>query len=334
MKKVSLKDIASKIGVAPSTVSFVLNGKAKEMRISDALTKKIRSEAKRLGYMPNQIAVSLRTGQSRIIGLIVEDISNNFFASLARSIEKELEVYNYRVVFCSTENSELKGRELIRMLSQQQVDGYLITPTPGMEDDIRQLIEAQVPVVLIDRYFPAVGAPYVMSDNFRAVTEGMKHLLQKGYKNIAFITVELDLIQMKERETAFREAMYKEQGISAPQIVKLPFQISAQDSVLAITDFLKAHPETDAVFFATNYLGIAGLECIKNLNLKIPDQIAVMCFDDHDIFRLHTPAITCLRQPIHEIACNATGLLMQQLSNLGSTIPEPPVTTLVIRQST
>src|SRR5258707_10245946 len=116
MKRVSLKDIAKLAGVSPSTVSFVLNGKAKQMRISKALAEKITEIAKKEGYHPNQVAVSLRTGKSQLLGLIVESISGNFFASLAKIIEEEAETFGYKVVYCSTENNAAKGRELIKML--------------------------------------------------------------------------------------------------------------------------------------------------------------------------------------------------------------------------
>ena len=130
MKRVSLKDIARIAGVSPSTVSFVLNGKAKQMRISETLATKIIEVAKKEGYHPNPVAVSLRTGKSQILGLIVETISGNFFASLSRIIEEEAARYGYKVVYTSTENNHQKGKELIGMLSQRQVDGYIITPTP------------------------------------------------------------------------------------------------------------------------------------------------------------------------------------------------------------
>ncbi len=166
MKRVSLKDIAKMTGASPSTVSFVLNGKAREMRISDDLAKKIVAIAKREGYHPNQVAVRLRTGKSQMLGLVVESISGNFFAALAKVIEEEAEQYGYKVVYCATENDGKKGQELIKMLSQQQVDGYIITPAIGMEEDIEQLIEHKKPVVLLDSYIPNMDVPHVLVDNY------------------------------------------------------------------------------------------------------------------------------------------------------------------------
>jgi LacI family transcriptional regulator len=319
MKKVSIKDIASIVGAAPSTVSFVLNGKAKEMRISEKLADNIKSTAEKLGYHPNQIAVSLRTGKSKILGLIVENISDNFFATLARTIEDEAELFGYRVVYCSTENEPAKGHDLIRMLSQRQVDGYLITPNSGMDEDIRELLKHNRPVVLMDRYLPGIAAPHVLVDNYGGVTKGMKHLFKKGYKNIGFVTVDLPLIQMEERERAYLQII-KSSGVKQNKklVLRLKYNYDKDEAIELIIDFLKKNPKMQAIFFATNYLGITGLESIKKAGLKIPDDIRVICFDDHDIFRIYPPGITSIRQPIEQIAKTSVQILMQQLGKYKS----------------
>jgi LacI family transcriptional regulator len=207
MKKISLKDIAKLAGVAPSTVSLVLNGKARQMRISDVLAERITKVASDAGYHPNQVAVSLRTGKSKILGLIVESISGNFFGSLAKIIEEEAEKFDYRVVYCSTDNNTRKGQELVRMLSQRQVDGYLITPTMGMEKDILDLVAHKRPVVLMDSYFPDIKVPYVLVNNYAGVREGMERLTSKGYQKIGYVTVDLPLIQINQRHLAYTETL-------------------------------------------------------------------------------------------------------------------------------
>ncbi len=326
MKKVSIKDIGKIVGAAPSTVSFVLNGKAKEMRISERLAKSIKNTADKLGYHPNQIAVSLRTGKSKILGLIVENISDNFFAILARTIEDEAEHFGYRVVYCSTENEAEKGRELIRMLTQRQVDGYLITPSSGMDEDIRQLIKHNKPVVLMDRYIPGLSAPHVLVDNYGGVTKGMKHLLRKGYRRIAFVTVDLNLIQMEERERGYLQ-MLKANGLNQNKnlILRLKYNYDREEAIKLISQFIKKNPKMDAIFFATNYLGITGLESIKKTGLRIPEDIGVICFDDHDIFRLYPPGITSIQQPIEEIGKTSVHMLMQQLGKHKSNLKKTQV---------
>src|SRR5688572_27118803 len=247
MKKISLKDIAAAVRVSPSTVSLVLNGKGKKMRISEQLEKRIREFAEKSGYQPNKIAVSLRTGSSKILGLIVEDISNNFFAGLAKIIEVEAERLGYNVVFCSTENDAKKGKQLIKLLTQQQVDGFLITPTEEMCDDIRSLQEEKHPVVLMDRHFPEVNLPCVLADNYNGVREGMDHLISNGYSNIGFVTVDMGLVQMKQREAAFLDSGKKPGSRSATQkILRVPVNTPQPDAVYMITKFLEKNSKLDA----------------------------------------------------------------------------------------
>ena len=314
MKRVSLKDIAKLAGVSPSTVSFVLNGKAKQMRISNTLAEKIIEVARKEGYHPNQVAVSLRTGKSHMLGLIVESMSGNFFASFARVIEEEAATHGYKVVYCSTENEKQKAHELIRMLGHQQVDGYIVTPSPGMEEDIRLLAEAKKPVVLMDSYFPGIDVPYVLVDNFDGVTIGMKHLHEKGYRRIGFVTVDLDLIQMKQRRQAYIESV-KALGLpdAAEFMLTIGYRHRRDDAIDAISEFIKtARP--DAVFFATNYLGLLGLESFSQAGLTVPGDMAMICFDDHEVFRLLRPGITCIQQPVENIARTAFRLLVEQLN--------------------
>ncbi|HYH14337.1 MAG TPA: substrate-binding domain-containing protein [Flavisolibacter sp.] len=336
MKRVSIKDIAKQVGVVPSTVSFVLNGKAKEMRISDELAERIRAVVKETGYQPNSTAVSLRTGKTKTLGLIVEDISNVFFATLAKTIEDEAYALGYKIVYCSTENDDKKGTELIRMLSNQQVDGYLITPCQGMADEVRTLLTHKRPVVLMDRYFTNVEVPYVLVDNSAGIKLGMEHLINKGYRKIAFITVDLEQIQMQEREAAYKECIttYKLPG---EFILKLPYTIKPEEAIKQISAYINSLTGLDAVFFATNYLGVYGLESIKNQKLSIPNELAVICFDDHDIFRLYTPEITIVKQPINQIAITAIQLLMKQFEKQELTTEELHIfkkPELIVRAST
>ena len=314
MKKVSIKDIARQAGVVPSTVSFVLNGKAKEMRISHDLAEKIKALAKEANYQPNYTAVSLRTGRTKILGLIVEDISNVFFATLAKTIEDEAYALGYKIVYCSTENNDDKGSELIRMLSHQQVEGFLITPSKGMASEVGNLLSGKKPVVLMDRYFKDLEVPYVLVDNKAGVKMGMEHLFEKGHQKIAFVTVDLDQVQMKEREKAYKASM-KGHNYKEDLVLKLSYTVKPEAAVEQISSFIKNIPDLDAVFFATNYLGVFGLESIKKLGIAIPDDLAVICFDDHDIFRLYTPGITIIKQPIKSIAVTAIQMLMKQFEH-------------------
>jgi LacI family transcriptional regulator len=337
MKIVTIKDIAREVGAAPSTVSTVLNGKAREMRISVTMAERIEKAAAEMGYRPNHVAVSLRTGKSKVLGLIVEDISNVFFASLAKIIEEEADSIGYKVLYCSTENNEEKARDRIRMLAHHQVDGFLLTPTEGMKQDVQKIVAQQKPLVLMDRYYPGLPIPYVLVDNYRGVSEGMEHLFNKGYRKIAFVTNDLNQVQMVQRKKAYEDAMDSRKLSKDGLLLEMAFDIKPEKAVTETREFIGKLPELDAVFFATNYLGVYGLEAIKALELRIPADLAVICFDDNDIFRLYTPGITIIKQPMENIARTAMELLMRQFDSAPYAITDLQVklpATLIERQST
>jgi LacI family transcriptional regulator len=336
--KVTIRDIARKAGVAPSTVSAVLNGKAKESRISEQLAERIRLIASDMDYQPNYTAVSLRTGKTRVLGLIVEDISNVFFATLAKIIEEEADRVGYKVLYCSTENNEEKARERIRIFNQRQVDGFLITPTAGMRPFISDLLKQQKPVVLMDRYFPELDAPHVLVDNYNGARLAMDHLLEKGYRNIGFVTISLNQVQMHQRRKAWERSLAEYDLPLAPHhVLELSYHSRPQDSIEQIAAFISNTRQLDALFFATNYAGVYGLQALKQLEISIPQQLAVVCFDDHDIFRLFTPGITIVEQPVQQIAHTAMQLLMKQFEGSSMMIKELQVLKpgrLIVRAST
>jgi LacI family transcriptional regulator len=266
----------------------------------------------------------LRTGKTKTIGLIVENISNAFFACLAKTIEDEAKKYDYKVVYCSTDNDEAKARDLINMLSQRQVDGYIITPTLHLADDIRKLQAENKPVVLIDRYFPEhAEIPSVLVDNYGGVAKGMEYLIEKGYRKIGLVTIEAEMAHMHDRLQAYYDTLNKHGIAPDDRLIKwVPYGYVHEAALEEVMNFLSTERQKfDAVFFLTNYLGVLGIESIKTLKIKVPEEMAVLCFDDNDIFRLYTPTISVIRQPIEEIGQKAMLALIERLRHSGTELP-------------
>lgn len=340
MKRVSIKDIARITGTSPTTVSFVLNGKADKMRISREVADRIVAASRSEGYFPNQVAVSLRTGHTNILGLLVESMGGQFFARLAHAVEREASLFGYKLVYCSTENDKERGKDMVQMLAQRQMDGYLITPAFGMEEEVQWLQKQGKPIVQVDSYLPDLQLPYVLVDSFNGVLTGVDHLVANGRRNIAFVTVDLNLVQIHDRLAGYREGLRKYDLTNTDAVLSIPYQhIADKAGVQAIVDFLKEHPATDALLFATNYLGILGLEAIVQLQLQMPQDIAILSFDDHDVFRLYPTGISVIEQPIEAIGSTSVQLLMDQLGKynaaekgLSCQVKLPPK--LVVRQST
>ena len=335
MKNVSIKDIAQQAGVSTTTVSFVLNGKAKEKRISEELRNKILKIAQKLNYKPNQLARGLRTGSTNTVALVVEDISNIFFANLAKVIEDELDKFGYRLMYCSTKNDEKKAVGIMEMLMHRQIDGYIITPTLGIKNLLEQLATDNASMVLIDRYFPDLPISYVAVDNYSGAYEAIEYMLKKGYTNIGIVSMGYEQVQMEGRVKGYVDALDDHKiPLQQSLIKKIPFGIPESKAIEEISEFMTSQPAMDAIFFTTNYLGTYGLESLKNLGKNIPDDIAVISFDDSDLFRLHAPSITVVRQPFEEIGQKAVRILLDQLVDKSR---EPRQITLkpsmIIRQS-
>lgn len=314
MATVSIKDIAREVGVSTTTVSFVLNGKAKEKRISEELKEKVLSAAQRLNYRPNQVARGLRTGQSHTLGLIVEDISNPFFAHLARHVEHEADKYGYTVMFCSTENDDKKAAGLLYMLRHRQMDGFIIVPTPGMREDLCELVAAKKPLVLVDRYFPDVETCHVTVDNYKGAFEAVKLLIEKDYQTIGMVTLNSTQTQMEERALGYIEAMAAHGRTVTPAMtLHVPFDTNDEQTVTAIMDWLAQTPEIDAIFFTTNYLGVAGLDAIRRSGRRIREDLGVICFDDSILFRLGSPTVSAIVQPIREMGRQAVRMIIDMI---------------------
>jgi len=318
-RKNTIKGIAEQLNVSVTTVSFVLNGKAKENKISDEMIKKVQAYVKEINYKPNQLAQSLRTGKSKIIVFMVEDISNLFFASIARIVEDLAYDKGYKVIFCSNENKPKRSKELISLFKERQVDGYIISPSPDIEEDIQSLLDEKIPVVLFDRYFPGLKTNYVVIDNEIASYNGTRHLNDNGYKKIGFITIDTEQNQMHSRLIGYQKAMLENN--LEPKILKVSFEKNTQqDKKVLIKEFI-GNNNLDAVYFSTNYLTQSGLEVLNENYPKLLNKIGILTFDDHDFFKIHTPSISAIAQPKREIAENLMRIMLQLLKKSNKEMP-------------
>jgi LacI family transcriptional regulator len=338
MKKTSLNDIAERLGVSKTLVSLVLNGKAKEQRISDEICRKVTDLARELNYQPNQIAKGLRTGKTNTIGLMIADIANPFFGKLGREIENEASMHGYRVMFCSSDENAEKSKQQIQMLQQGQVDGFIISPPAGSADQIQALDKSKTPYVLIDRYFPEIDSSYIIVDNFQASYDATLHLISKGFKKIACVTIQIELINMRQRLDGYKKALVDSNHEISDNLIKiLPFSHEKDDVLEAVKQLVSnQNTRVDAILFTTSKVGIMGLESIHSLGLKIPDDIAVISFDDPDAYKISYPPVTAIAQPLNEIGRQSVKVLMEIINNRKSKTPQQKIvlkTNFIVRKS-
>lgn len=204
------------------------------------------------------------------------------------------------------------------MFTTMGVDGCIIAPTRGMEKEIKEMVDSGMNVVLFDRKFGNKVTDSVMVDNRGGMYEAVKHLIDRGFTNIGLVALALDKPEKEDRVIGYNEAI-ADHGLT-PYVFPLPFREHYLSYVEEIEDFLNKNRQLDAVVFGTNYLGISGLQAISRLELKIPEDIAVVSFDDHDLFRVYKPNITVVAQPIEEIAQAAIDTL---LGRMQSSEPSP-----------
>lgn len=314
-RKVSIKDIAREVGVSIASVSYVLNNKEKEARVGKELAAKIRRKAQDMNYQPNLIAKSLQSGRSWTIGLIVADISNPFFSSIARVVEDEASSQNYTVLFGSSDENADKSQTLINTLIKRQVDALIIAPAEKTEEQIRSLRRSGFPFVLIDRYFPDVDTNTVRINNFEAAYKAVTHLIGNGYKKITMVAYKTNLPHMADRKKGFVKAL-KDHGLKKGKLslMESSYENIDQDIENIMKELLdRKKDRPDSFLFATNSLAIKGLKEISKRNLIIPDDLGVVSFDESEALDFFYSPITFIDQSTDRIAKEAVRILISQL---------------------
>ncbi|MBN9350431.1 MAG: LacI family DNA-binding transcriptional regulator [Chitinophagaceae bacterium] len=311
--KISLKDIAKAVGVSTALVSYVLNNREREARVSPETAKKIREAAKELNYQPNQLAKSLKSGKSLAIGLILADISNPFFGHLARTIEDESKKKGYTVIVGSSDENYKNSERLMNTFIERQIDGFIIAPAEGSEAQLKYLNELNIPFVLIDRYFKEIESSYVVIDNFRATHDATAKLLELGHQNVAFVCYNNQLQHTIDRYNGYSKAM-EEAGkkVTSKLLCKVKFN-NPGDFHLKFRNLMTKGNKIDAVLFSTNTLSTLGLKTLMDLGIKIPDEVAVFCFDESESYDLFYCPVSYVSQPLKEIGQRAVQILVEMI---------------------
>jgi len=314
-KKPLLKDIAREVGVSTTLVSYVLNN-LKEGRISKEIAQKIREAAQRLHYRPNQIAKSLKTSKTFTIGLIVADISNPFSSTLARIVEDEANKINYTVIFGSSDENQQKSAKVIDTLLNRQVDGLIISPPADSESQMIELQNQGVPFVLLDRYFPSVKTNYVALNNHAAALMATEHLIESDCRRIGMINYRTTLFHLQERKRGYLTALrkhavpFKKSWLRQVDISNDKIEIEK-----AVKDLLNLDEPVDGLVFSSNIIAAHGLKFINTLPVKVPDDIAIVSFDETEALDLFYAPLTYIKQPLREMGAMATKILLE---NIGS----------------
>ncbi|OFY48397.1 MAG: hypothetical protein A2W85_00295 [Bacteroidetes bacterium GWF2_41_31] len=318
MKKKSLSDIAKSLNVSKTLVSFVLNDQGDKNGISSKTQKIVLERAKEMNYKPNHMARGLRLGKTQTLGLIVADISNTFYAKMAKKIEEVANQHHYNLIFCSSDENPEKEIELINMLKERQVDGIIVSTTQKNGAVFSWLKKENYPFVLIDRKLPKLSTNFAGVDNFTGAYEATEQLIKNGHQKIGLLKISPSYLStIADRERGYRSAL-KDNGMRCNN--KLIRTINCSDirqQVRAVLSELLEPPyKIDALFSVNNNITVACMEYLNEMNISIPLDVAIVSFDDIDLFRLSCPTITAVAQPIEEIGEFAVNILLDEINGL------------------
>lgn len=333
MKRITLKDVAQKAGVSTALVSYVLNNRMTG-RINEETAAKIKKAAEALNYRPNHIAQSLKLQRTNTIGLIVADIANPFASGLARIIEDEAQKHNCTLIIGSSDENAQKSQRLIDTFVNRQVDGLIIAPVENTESQIQQLITGRVPFVLLDRYFPGVNTDNVSLKNYEASFDAIQHLVEADRKKIGIVAYTTDLFHLQERVRGAKDALRKNDLEAGEEMVGwISVNNIEADVEKAVLRFL-SDVHIDALFFTSNLLAIAGLKVLVAQKIIVPQQVAIVAFDETDAFDLFAVPLTYIRQPLPEMGREAVSILMKKINNPDKAEEHAIFdATLIVRQS-
>jgi LacI family transcriptional regulator len=333
LKKVSLKDLAEILGVSKTLISLVLNNKGDTHGISPETQKRVFELARKLNYKPNLLARGLRTGKSNIIGLIVADISNSFYSRIARSIEDKVRQHGFHLMVCSSDEDAERERELFRVLKdEQQVNGIIVSTTQDDFNFFNQLKKEGFPFV--QKFQPA----QVLVNNMEGSSHMVSFLLEKGYRKIGLLSISpTHLSSIRDRIKGYKNALLAHGINPDPQLMReIPFNNIFDGVRKELKHLVSEKVKADAVFLLNNNLALAFLEAAKQENLKIPNDIAMVSFDDIEAFKISDPPITSVSQPMEKIGELSVERLMELIANpLRKTLPTDILPTeMVVRAST
>ena len=311
MSKETLISIAQRTGFSVSTVSRVLSGQAAKYRISEKTVALIAREAERCNYTPSLLAKGLRTSRTDTLGLLIPSIDNPYFAHIASIIVHEARAKGYKVILIDTSEDERNEREGVRSLLSRKVDGILIAPA-GDDPAFLEATAHQTPVVCIDRHFAKTSLPYVVTDNLRGGREVTQHLIDRGHRRILCIQGVRHSIPSADRVRGYRQAL-EDNGLSAyARVTGDGFSIrNGYEQTLRA---LHVRQRPTAIFALSNTILLGALKAVREMKLRIPDDISLVSFDNYDYLDYLDPAVTRVGQPSDEIGAQAMEILLQRIA--------------------
>jgi LacI family transcriptional regulator len=313
----TIRDVAKLAGVSISTVSLALN---KTGPVSADTQNRVWEAALAVGYAPNPVAQSLKSGRTRLIGMIVGDVGNPFFGRLLKEVERLALEKQHLVIVSDSGTDPARERAILDHLSSQRVAGILLSPHGSSPEHVEHIRRLQMPMVLIDHKVEGLEADFVASDNVLASAMLTEHVIRFGHRRIAHIAGKPGLYTSYMREKGFRDTMAGA-GIEVDESLVVDGQYDGERAYAQAMRLLTRADRPTAILAANNVMALGTLQAINDLGFRCPDEISLTSIDDVPWGNVIQPRITMVVQPVDEMARIATECLMERINARGATIP-------------
>ncbi|MFZ5827369.1 MAG: LacI family DNA-binding transcriptional regulator [Bacillota bacterium] len=330
MSRVTIKDVSRAAGVAPSTVSRAMTGRG---YVSEATREKVLRTIKELNFQPSSAARTLISGRTGTIALVLPDITNPFFPLLARGVEDAARAQGYMVLLCNTDGDHLQEQSYSKLLLEQRVDGVVLSAGSTKNRELWTRLAERLPLVVMDRRMEGAAVDVVLTDNAAGAREATAHLIRLGHRRIGHISGPPDLPTSQDRRLGYEQAL-RAAGLPVdPCLVKAgDFRYgSGYNRMRELLD----HGVT-AVFAANDMMAIGAMKAIQETGARVPDDVAIVGFDDIEMASMVAPAMTTINQAAYRMGVMAVDMLFQRIAGEAPRKPQQKVLrpSLVIREST
>jgi len=326
----TIREVAKKAGVSSTSVSHVLNN---TRFVSEDVRERVNAAMRELNYRPNALARSLRRGETHTLGLILPDSANPFFAEIGHAIEAAAFALGYSVILCNTENDENKEHVYTEVLENKQLDGIIFVGAGENREAISEIVKNGFPLVVVDRDMGSLELDTVTTENYQGGLLATQHLLSLGHQVIGCITGPSNITPSAERVTGYRAAL-QQAGHSVDESLLARGDFHAPSGYSAAMQLLQQTPRPTAIFVCNDMMAIGAMRAAAQLGLRVPENIAIVGFDDIQLASYTTPSLTTIAQPKQEIGQLAVKLLFERMSD-PSLPPRHNIlsTQLIIRES-
>ncbi len=332
-KKATIYDIAKKLNITAATVSRALNNNP---NISEATRELVIKTASKMNYEQNKLALALKSGKSNNVGVVVPRIDSNFFGSVIRGIEEELNPHGYHVIICQTGGNDKKEADNIEALLNSQVDGILISTSSNDLTSFERVLKKDVPLIFFDRKKTMKNVSSVTINDFDGGYKATQHLIDSGCKRIVHLTGDIHIEIFKDRFMGYKQALL-DNGIDYTDEYVIETKSSVDDGKKAVRKILKLKTPPDAIFSASDFAALGAIQELKTKNIKIPNDFSVIGFSNEPFTEFMELSISTIDQFPLEMGRMTARVFLEQVNNSDKIKIEKKVVLepeLILRKST